>query len=380
MKSFPKMDSLARIFSQNVDIIMIGAHASTYESYSETRLLIEDKVKKKKLSFPYALDSLCIKKFAIRGVPYILVINPEGKIVAKTISIDSTQLSDFINKREVRYRYAISNGERSSYADYNRKRLTLTTGKMSNGGYDTAFLFRSLLSESTLEMPDFGIVGFDTHTNSRSSELFGLTVDEMIKVACTGQPAWDILDSVNSKIYPKIIYDSTSSVINKLLASNKRYTYSLTLPNEEKAIRDRLKILLSTICATWEIAVSLEQKKMPVYTITVIDEKLLLKHKSKKNDYTVKKIGISDGFKSHNISIEKLVAYSNLQNLIRDNTIHSIQIPIVNDTEINYNLDIEFRADLEDYGSVKTMLKSIGLDISKSLKEMTCITVRDAED
>lgn len=377
VKSFPKMNKLHEDFSEKVDIVMIGVSGSNPSEFEKTKQLYEDKKKKLNLLLPYSFDSKSLTTFFIRGVPCLILLNPDGVVISKSTSIDSSQLDSLLRGEKPNINYALSKGEKSKYKNYNFSQPLLTSTKLANGGYDTAFIYRSLFTEWNPNMPQFSSAGFRPRDYSRYGEIIGVNAIRLIKFANTGLISWSMRDSIYEKVYPNIIYDTTNKKIQNLLASPKLWAYSITIPNKEHGPTEKLKNLSLDLVKIWGIESKIEEKVVPVYQLVVSDEKKIRQYKSRTQIKKIVPINVSDGFLCTAISMKKFMIQCRLQDLLHNSPPPLKSIPIIDKTNIDYDLDIKFVANLENYESVKEALNKIGLDIILTTQKMACITVED---
>jgi hypothetical protein len=127
---------------------------------------------------------------------------------------------------------------------------------------------------------------------------------------------------------------------------------------------------------------ALVKKRLPVYKLIVRDKRRIALYKTKGGALVYEKIGSSDGFLCKNVPASYLFDYTNLRFLLggKDNEKVRESPPVWDATNLGFNLDLKFTADLESLESVMRELRKIGLDITLAGEEVEIIEIEDAEN
>nr|WP_199078234.1 TlpA disulfide reductase family protein [Pedobacter sp. ASV19] len=104
LKSFPRMDSLQKTFEGKVKIILVGYNGSKYTKQSDDKMiraLYERNRIEGKLNLTIAFDSLLFDRFDIYATPYIIIVDPNGIVKAKTSKVFEKDLEDLLTGKPV---------------------------------------------------------------------------------------------------------------------------------------------------------------------------------------------------------------------------------------------------------------------------------------
>lgn len=391
IESFSAMNKLQKNFQGKARVVMLGSYLSGKKIEDDsalTRKVFLDKLKKLKLDhLTSVFDSTIIDKYDIPGFPHIILVDPKGVIVAKMRKIDSTVLSEFINGGSPHYVYRRSKSETSGYI-YDVNKPLLTNGANSNGGVDTTFAYRSLMMYYNPKIQGNVISGFkghspsDTLPKSNKAEIFGYELTDMLRIAHTGYAYWGDDDTLHKMIYPTIVIDSSDARIRQLFKHYSLYAYSLITPPALSDVPTRMKFLKQDLERFFQIETKLEKRDMLVYKFIVRDSVKLNKFRSKTQRKYLQSFGVSDGFDAVNIDVLGLIQQSDIGwHLARlAQTSYSDAPPLRDETNINFGLDVKFRADQEDMNSIIREFNRMGLDLVKTTEKINCIVVKNQQE
>jgi hypothetical protein len=100
--------------------------------------------KKQNLNLPVAYDTATFYRFGVKGVPHVMLVDPDGIVRAITSSLSGKDIQQFLDGQDpdLLVKPNIEEFERLSALYDPMKPLLIG----NNGGNDTDFLFRSLLT------------------------------------------------------------------------------------------------------------------------------------------------------------------------------------------------------------------------------------------
>lgn len=380
IRNFPKMSALSERFKDKVQVIMAGSYHSgpwgiRNNEYQKTKELLEYQKELHNLTFTVALDDFK-EKYDLGSVPLILVIDPQGIIVAKTVSVNEQQISNLITDKRVYFSRAFSKHEEIAYDD---NLPFLTIGSYSNGGIDTSFIFRSLLSPYDYNVPKlFGNLMYDMANSNKALktgrfEVSKLSLKQLLRLAFFGSAELDIYNPYREIVSPEIVLETkdTSIFIVDEATLQGLYSYSLSMPKERVSL-DYLKYFMQQdLCRYFGINASIEKRIMPVFELRIIDhdKAALLKTKGKEptHYYEQEEPG---RLRFDNYDISQL-----LYGLVK--SINGQQAPLINATDIDYKVDIDMRVDIYSIESINKGLEQYGLMLVAAEKLLSTIVVRD---
>ena len=384
--SFQKMNDLHKKFDGKVKLIMVGCYGNQkYSGISDeelTKKMFQKQALKHKLNFTVAFDEGSVEKFDLRYVPTILVIDPNGKIAVKAISLNSIQLKAILDGHNPNYERAYSKNEMTPADDYNKELPLLTQGVVKNGGMDTSFEFRSLLTKWNEKMPKYTERGFKEDTLSkklRCAELLGFNADEMLKYAYTGKANWMAGDSLYNFFSQELIYEGwdSTSMSNKKINLHEPYSYSIGYLSNKITSEQSRRMLLRDLERYFGFISKIETRKVLVYALTVTDKIKADRARTKGGKQSINyKPG--EGYDLKNISISNFIKEGFLEIALHTSYYNSEKPvpPVLDKTGLPFNIDLNLKADgREDLDEIKMQLKEIGLDLILIENNMKCIVV-----
>jgi hypothetical protein len=385
INSFSRMDSLSKEFEGKAKIIMIGGPGQMRDlnDYQKTKAVYYKQQQIHNLTFTVAFDSTIQKLLDYLSTPFIVVINPEGNIVAKTDHLEAKDLHSIIEGKipdHLAPQYSVH--ETRPDAIYNKKIPLFTSGKMENGGNDTAYIFRSLITRWNPKMP-YGIPkGFFSNNNtpSTTSEFWGYTLQHMLFFVYTGRMDWYPEYGIQNGLILETQKWKMSDLIDGPHTDNL-YSYSITIPEINKNLKKIRYYLSEDIEKTFGISTRLEERPVKTLSVVVKDIGKLKQHKSKGGKSEIISSEYQGPFKIRNMKIKQWLEYTLSGNL--NSARNKSGLP---ETFIEDNTSFEFPIDVDiDYGYMKfdemvKKLNEIGLDVVEVEKPMKCIIVYDSSE
>ncbi len=298
-----------------------------------------------------------------------MVINPEGILVAKTGRVDSVHLASMIGGKIPKLPYSYSESEPKKNDTYNTDIPLLTNGIEANGGNDTGYVFRSLLSLANDETP--AIRGIDLYGSRYQSmikrgriELLHNKIDGLLQTAYFGTNDWSPHSKLYDTLYPRIVWN-TRSVIDK----ERKYCYSVSMPAKISSAAQIMKVMRNDLENYFNITGHVEVREMPVYYLAVSDPKKFDKLKTTNNAESQKSKSEINGM--HYANKPMSLFYKVLTLAMK------LDAPAYNDTGYDGNVTVEFEANMGQPDEIKAALERYGLKISKGTKKMKIIVVTD---
>jgi thiol-disulfide isomerase/thioredoxin len=388
--SFPKMDAIDQQFRGKAKVLMVGSYANSNnkEGVSDeklTKTIFELKRRRYNLNFSVVFDSLVANTFSLDGVPAIFIINPEGKIVAKTYEIDSSLLAEFINGRRPAYAYNYSVDEPLPFHGYNFKYPVLTNGQSSNGGFDNDFLCRSMIANWNPKMYPSYIHGFDGKDDlgQGCAEALGMDLPTLIKIAYTGRAYWSSNDdsvytTTSRKLILKLKDTLRFGTLNARTNQNN-YAYSISFPGRKTNPQFIRRWLLQDLERYFNFKSQIENCDADVYVLRVTDLKKVMKLESKGGKPLCKEVSDRPGFIFTNWPFKKFARHFGLDMGIspRYHNDYNLMPPLIDETGLDFNMDLIFIADLRDLDEVNEALMKNGLEIVKGKRKLKCIVITD---
>lgn len=393
IKAFPKMNDLYKDFKDKVDILMVGVYDNRRNTGGKTpETIIKARYayhrKKHNLILPIAFDNNALEDFDIYAMPTLMVINPEGILVAKTHSIDSLQLANLIEGKSPDMQYAYSAHEIATSQTYNFKSPLLTTGSPSNGGIDSSFIFRSLITKyDRSKMPFFYIHGWDEVDEPSApkgfAEAIGVNLTLLFRLGNFGRATWNYNDSLfNNKSLDLVLELKDDSLFKNHENDTKNwFSYSIRLPQKMANPTNFRLALLDDIKRYFGFESLVEVRKAPVYKLIVVNKKKAAGIKTHGGKSHILRWEDKVGFQVWNYPLSTLLTDFGFSVGLENRYAKENQNvpPMINATGIEFNVDLKFDGDVIDFENTRKNLQKSGLDLVLDTMDMERIVVRDVK-
>jgi thiol-disulfide isomerase/thioredoxin len=376
-KSFPKVNLLQKTYKDRVQILLVG-HIDRLikDRYEKFRALYN-------LELPVSYDSTSMNATTV-GWPHLIWVNEKGIIKAITSSKDLTKenMESFIAGKEFKY------GDHSFLAI--SKAQNETKKLMSLQSDDSTLLYKTELKayRGEYELAQIRVLGDETHLAAYDSVHFGKNkfykqlsgiggIERLYSYAYLGKSFSDFATSPNlyEEYWPKLIMEviDTTNIKPNYSTFKNVYILKIQVPNmiSKNAF---LGLMREDLKRYFKYDIRIEKRKMPCYRLIFRDVK-----KAKTNGGTpflwidnYMQRTLITGFKLRNAPIDDLV------HALRTSFQGKNGSPIINSTNINYNIDISLTdISMIDFEEVKKALNKNGFDLVKGEIEMKTLIITD---
>ncbi len=359
MESFSHEQSLQNHFSKSIQFILVAKQ----DPDTTIRRLYQQFADRLNLTLPIAFDSSVFHKFNIDQVAYIITVDPYGIIRAITKEISEEDLNMLLAGKQALSPRAYTLGEERTEMKFDPGRPFLIHG---NGGDDTSYLYRSVLSKWAPNMQiTYPGNNLRRYLTSHSCQVLGQTFFSLVRLAYFGIESWTFGDSLYNIAYPKFIWKVSQKSSEKI--DDYRYCYSLDFPPNSISIPSITRIMQRDLEHYFGYTIRVHKVKVPCYTL----------HSSKRARKHLKSLGSkpeTQGDKLGPFSFKNMP----FEYLIR--RIYSTSVfdfPIFNKTNIKGNVDITMNCILSDSTDIIKGLKENGLYIKRTHRKMDAIIVTD---
>ena len=347
-KMLPKVNELQQQFKDRVHFVVLGKQDSIIQKLYEKF----KKIYNLKLDVHY--DSSFFRRNGIGRVPIYIWIDDKGIIKGVTDLLSLTP--DNINKF-IQGDFSYDPEEHKPIA-FDAYRPFLTNG---NGGEDTNFLFRSVLSKWQPGMPTSFMSRLTFLPGTSTFQMLNVSRDDLYIFAYLGKSKWGVRDSLYGKAFPKaIVLDDT---VNS--AGKEKYCYSFTMPRDQADIKVLQRALRNDLETYFGLEVEITTMKAPYWSIQIKPENV-------KRVQT--KGGPRDGFVDHaGMSLRNVP----LSLIVRNLEVSRVdEFQYIDDTGLTCNVDIEILADMTSTINERKALQKAGFEVVKAEKEMTVVLLK----
>lgn len=362
--SFPKTNELQKHFSDKIQFMLVGIE----DRENKIRTMYATFREKENLKLPCAFDSVLANRFDVYTAPYIIVIDPNGIVQGITSSLDSISIQEFLSgkrpwlRRAYRVHEDVVEDVKIPF-DSNKPFLI-----NKNGGDDTDFLFRSVLSRWNPYL-HHGVypININKTADKGSFQVLGVSLTMLYNYAFFGK-----INPGSGTDYGKIsddpileIHDSTMFQSSYKDGKNM-FSYSLIIPVNLVNREERMERMMQRDLENYfGYEARIEVRMIPCYKLVAseVAKNKLLTHGGAPFYDEIPKAN----FKARNWP------FVNLIGLIQR---ESDEI-IFNETGIEGNIDIEMNCLQTDFNDIKRALKMNGLNLIATEKEMKVIVIKD---
>lgn len=351
-RMLPKIQTLQDKFGSNLQFILLG------DEDAHIRKVYEKFRKNMGLEFTVVYDSVFFRSHDIPFVPRYIWIDEFGIVRAVTgpDEITENNIRSFIKYGSFAIKPVV---ERIAFS---ADKLLLTGG---NGGTDTSFLFRSVLSLYQPSLIAYTPLKLEYDKNNMFQAL-GVTMADLYRYAYFGKARWNIQDSLYGEYALTPLF--TTDRVPDSPAIAKRYCYSFKSPDvmgDEDLLQRALRNDLATF---FGYEVMLTRLKMPCWKLIALPgfrDQLRTKFAKQRIETTYA------GMDFNNVPVA--VVLENMYYLRTD------EYPYINETGINFNIDLSLEGMMTDPLELHKALRKAGLALVEGEKEMWVLILSDAK-
>lgn len=380
ISNFPVINDEQQKFSDSVQFLMVTynddehQHKPLYTKYHD----------KLHLSMPCAfLDSSVIyEHFNVGLLPHAIIIDPQGIVRVRTVKVSQEKLSALLEgKNPVFTTASYDDGKQNKNKfSYNPRLPFLEYG---NGGIDSIFLYRSLLSKWSPNVPQASneqLIHSDRENkvfNDKGRfEGLGLDLSILYRLAYFGRLSnyFDRDTNQLGKCWPNPILEiRDSSLFRYDYATGENiFCYSLIVPPDKATSDYMMTIMRNDLKNYFGFNVIIETRSMPYWKLVATD-KAKIKLRSKGGPV----ICTDNGKPWQELSFRNFEMSRFIVSVETYSGVTYNGTPLIDETGIIDKIDIDVDWLKNDLNSVQEALKKNGLELVKSEKDMKCIILRD---
>ncbi len=374
-ESFPKIDGLKKILGDSLDIILVGKEDKGIRTQF-------DKFKSRyNLNLPVCYTASIFGRLGIVQVPYVLWVNKNGiiKAISSCTDLNSENIRRFLKDEPFDF---VDRSHRAGIArdlayDW-RKPLLIH----DNGGNDTTFLSRSVLSAWNPGLPQiipafvsntaYTTYGYMTHNRFQAT---GIWLTHLYQLAY-GDTLWQTpsLDLSNSygkyANRPELLVQDTSAFQPDFKTGKGLYCYGMCLPPWKSTTKDMQLMMQRDLENYFGYQVRVVEKPAICWVIRA-DSSAEIKLETK---------GGSPHFLDHDRTEIKFVNAPMKALAIQLYISHYYDGPFIDETGISYNIDLHLKVFPDDnLDKIAIALKDVGLILFKTTRKLKVIEIRNPQ-
>lgn len=198
------------------------------------------------------------------------------------------------------------------------------------------------------------------YNKAKYLQALGIPADQLIQLAFTGQILRLPGDSLYGKLFPIPIFNA---VADSIIDLSVKYNYQVGFSRSQMA-RTLQEAAQEDVARALSIDVKLEYRTMPYWSLTALNADTTListKHSENRGNYNHAEINITNC--SRPILINLLQRY------------YVLEPPIIDETGMLGNVDVNIEGVLSDRNSLQLALKSNGFELSQKRKLMQVVVI-----
>jgi len=358
IREFPKMHALQKQFNGHVQIVMIDSDTS--ESEERVNSFFERRKERTGEAFtlPYALCNYKARQyFAHREIPHYIWINSFGKVAGITDAEDVTSgnIEAFLHDT------SLTLFNKKDFLRFNPNKPLLID---ENGGNDPGgFLYRSIITGFKENLG--AEIGNRLAPNGGVIRLYALNCNLLALLGIA-------YDSVFKEGSERIIVESTKYTktdftdFNLGMLPENRFCYEIITPPVSQA--EIKKYMQQDIYRNFKISAKNEIREMDCYVLKA--NQSTMKFKTKGGEPVV--------------DIQESTLHKYLRNepssvLINEVIQAHFSIPVIDETNLTFNLDLSFPYDFPNQGKDKIIkyFHEHGLELTRTTRNLEAIIISD---
>jgi len=361
-----KVDKIKAAYDGKIDFLMIGREDK------RIRTLYNKFQDRFKLSTQVAIDSAIFKRFGVRVLPHVVWFSKDHVVQAITMPdvLSPENLQKLMDNKPLNLPVKPNRFQEAKDPLAYDNRTPLLTN--NNGGLDTAFLYRSMLTKWTHRMGT-GNIPFVTAQYGNSVQVVGATLGTLYLYAYGDTtfhtPMYNMPSSYGKLLERPILEVRDTLPFTPDFANEKNlYSYSLIVPKSKSTTSFLQQVMQDDLKKYFGYHVRIETRKMPYWKLTATPEaREKLKTKGGRpyfpfDDYA--------DFTLINAPVGALIDQLWLY--------HYLEPAFVDETGITGNIDLHVDAFSSDsIEAINRELMKNGLQLIKSEKEMRVIVISD---
>jgi thiol-disulfide isomerase/thioredoxin len=361
VEKMPEVNRLQQIFRKDLTVLLIGYNDYQYNRHIKKMYLqIQDRLHLQMLA---AFDSVLLRRWNAYSLPHIYLIDPTGVVYTITpgVDLDSTKIRQLIDGKKPSFRLY---GFTRKY-DWQQPLLI-----DNNGGPDTGFLYRSLLTRYVDEDPIvWNDIGNYIEKNKTGFQITGASLSKLYQYAYLGKVYWGLNDTFYGKVSQELALEisDSSDFKDDFIGHRNIFNYSLFVPPGKANVDYLMQVLQRELKNFFGYEVSIENKEIPCWLLQLRKDTTVLFNPTKSlRSLYEDAMGIQIDSGKLGELILGLADFCPLDRLA-----------IYDETGIDYPIDIEFKALMTDFNEVQHELRNHGLELVKGKKRMKTIVIRD---
>jgi thiol-disulfide isomerase/thioredoxin len=360
--SFPKTNALKAKYGDRVNFTMVALQ----DKEDDIHQLWHKYRDHQKLTMPCAFDSLTFRQFGFYACPQVIVIDDKGIVRGTVYGISEIDLDGLLTgKKEY-----LTKPETVPFAF---EQPFLLNG---NGGNDTDFAYRSVISEWSGSMGSFRPGMIDYAVGQDLFQVSQVSLGDLFNLAYFGKCfISDVADPDYAKIFlhPLLEIDDSVKFLANYYTGSNLFAYSLKIRGANFSREQIMRIMQGDLSNYFQYSASVEIRDCPYLALLANDS--ARKYLQTKGGKKFRFEGSPHGkYSYYNTTIQNFLF------LVGQSLTHEPVLPLLADeTGIVGDIDITMDEVSTDQSSVFEALHRNGLDLVWKKRPMRVVVIRKSQ-
>jgi len=373
--SFPHISEIQKQLGDSIQVMLVGIQ----DKEGQIEQIYEKYRTKEKLIMPCAFDSVLANRFDIYTAPHSILIDRNGVVRYITQSFSVEDIRRILAGDRVvlpgtyKRMHDDNSDDKESSSDslysFDSNKLFLVN---NNGGNDTDFLYRSVLSQwnytkHTQSIPD----SINDDTSKGRFQALGVPLVWLYNYAYYGVGSWGATDSTRYGIYflkPILKTKEADRFVYSYKYNKNIYSYSLSMPLKSNTTSKMMKKMQYDLDTYFGFRTEMQDRRC-LYWKLVADRSSKSKVKAKSQKMSFHEL-IHTGFTARNWPFVKFTQW------LESNNRYEV---FINATKITGNVDMDLDCIPSDIGSINEALKKYGLKLVHARRKMRVLVIKDRD-
>lgn len=357
IREFPKMHELQKQFNGRVQILMVDSDTSESENHVSNFLERRKERTGEVFTLPYILHNYqAARYFPHSEIPHYVWINSFGKVVGITTAEDVTSQNIELFLKNTSYTLFT----KKDYLRFNPDKPLLID---ENGGDDPgSFLYRSIITGFKENLG--AQIGTRVVADGDVTRLYALNCSLLALLRIAYHSVFKAYETnriiVESKKYSKAYFTDNA---RSMLPEN-RYCYEIITAPAPRA--EVIKYMQQDIYRNFKISAKNETREMDCYVLQANQRAAKIKTKGGERHVDVQESTLHKYLRNEPFSV-----------LINQVIQPHFSIPVIDETNLSYNIDLSFPSDFSGYGpdQIIKYLHANGLDLTRTKRKLEAVVI-----
>ncbi len=362
VKSFSKVNEMQQAFKEDITFVLVANNEQRYNKDIEQ--VYETYRKRMNLQLAVVFDSSLFQRFGINAVPYVVVVDPVGKVYAITSSgfFEKETLQALVDNKQPVYYQAHNTFEKLPEGANKLWEYFITDEQR----VPEDIRYRSVLSQYT-NGANVGGGAIATNADRRLYQCVRFNLSQLYNTAYHGISSWNLGHPLYARTWPVPVLEmrDTSMFKADYTFTTGLYNYSLIVP--QPGVGNVQAAMQADLQRYFGYQAFIETRMMPCWKLTTTPEarkRLTTKGNPWKYEESPDRLLLVN--QPWDVLIRNIDYYSSFGGY-----------PLIDESGITQPIDIQFEAAKVDFEDVRKALEPWGVKFELVRRPMKVLVIRD---